>query len=60
MKYRIEILVNEYSTPYGVEYIISEKGEREELISKLIEDIIGEEYYYSSRDVWNQIHISFE
>lgn len=62
LKYRKKSLVNEYGSGYGDSYIITVPAGIDplEMQQRLIEDVIGEDYYYSQRDVWNQIRIAFE
>lgn len=62
LKYHKESLVNEYGSGYGDIYIITVPAGIDplDLQQRLIEDVIGEDYYYSQRDVWNQIRIEFE
>ena len=63
LKYRKESLVNEYGSGYGDIYIITVPAsiiDPLDLQQRLIEDVIGEDYYYSQRDVWEQIRIRFE
>ena len=52
-------LVNEYGSAYGVQYIVTgpQKADFNDLYQKVIK-IIGEEYFYGPRDVWDQIEIS--
>jgi len=54
-----EQIVNEYGSQYGITYIITGPSDADffELQQELIEDVIGEDYYYGQRDVWNQISI---
>ena len=59
VQFQKQWLVNEYGSAYGVEYVITGPSGEDffKLQQELIEEVIGEDAYYASRDVWNQIHI---
>ena len=61
-RYRTEQITNEYGSQYGVKYIVKLQPGQSflEVQSELIRDVIGEDYYYGSRDVWDQIVITQE
>lgn len=61
MSYQCKALVNEYGTDFGWEYTIDvlPGQDPDQLCQKLIEEVIGEERYYRSRDVWDQIRIEY-
>ena len=62
MDYRREDLVNEQGTCYGEQYtILVAPGEDEfRLQQELILTVIGEDYYYGPRQVFEQVRIEFE
>lgn len=60
VEFHEEELVNEYGTGYGSLYTITGGNTTDfiDLQSALIEEVIGDEYYYGTqRSVWEQVHI---
>lgn len=60
LRYKIMQMVNQDDQNYGWSYYL-EIGPGEnasQLESRLITEIIGDDYYYGQRDVWNQINIT--
>lgn len=56
------VLRNEYGSEYGEEYIITLPKGADSIRARcaVIESIVSEEYYYSSRDVFQQVHFREE
>lgn len=57
--FTFEPMMNEYGSVYGRKYILEsvEGKDESDAITALIEHVIGEDYYYGPRDVWDQIEI---
>lgn len=59
MEFETYDLINDAGYSYGTHFVITQgKGSIIDLQTLLIEEVIGVEYYYSPRDIWNQIEIS--
>ena len=59
VKFETTPMVNDFGAVYGVKYrIVGPQGvDFIDLQEELIENEIGQEYYYSTRDAWDQIEI---